>query len=139
MAKTHKAPFAQTPRRWSAVVTQALTDIDDSPGSEKALLGQAHTSDGSILTRLSAIPRATTGSAVVLYLFSTLDDTVFRLLRAKAAAADTVSTTDAPNEIDFGYSEDTPLRLQAGEKLHVGASVALSAGWVFSADVMDYA
>ncbi len=140
MAKTYEAPFAQTWKTWLAVVTGACTDIDSAPDSDCALLGTAHATEGGILTQLTAMPRETTSGVHVLYLFSSIDGgTDWILINAKAAAADTLSTTDAPTVIDFGYSETNPLRLQAGEKLKVGASVALTTGWAFQARVGDMA
>jgi hypothetical protein len=65
--------------------------------------------------------------------------TTQRLLDSELMAAHTVATTTAIPETVFTlYSETTPLRLQAGDRLYVGSQVALAGGIVFRAEFTDF-
>jgi hypothetical protein len=138
MAKTFTAPFAQTPKNTTAVATGAVGTITgDSPTNTVVLLTAG--SDGAILTRLSAIPRATvTASSLVLFTSSD-SGTTKRLIDSALMAAQTIATTTAITSTPFStYSETTPLRLAAGEQLYVGSQVALASGIVFKAEYTDF-
>lgn len=137
MAKTFTAPFAQTPKTATAVVTGAATITNDTPTNTVELLTAG--ADGAILTRLTAIPRATvTASSLVLYISSD-DGTTKRLIDSVLMAAQTVAATTAVAKTVFAdYSEITPLRLAAGDKLYVGSQVALVGGIVFRAEYTDF-
>lgn len=137
MAKTFTAPFAQTPKTATAVCTGAATVANDTPTNTVLLLTAG--ADGAILTRLSAIPRATvTASSLVLYISSD-SGTTKRLIDSELMAAFTVATTTAITETSFAnYSETAPLRLAAGDQLYVGSQVALAGGIVFKAEYMDF-
>jgi hypothetical protein len=138
MAKTFTAPFAQTPKNVTAVATGAVSTITgDSPTNTVVLLTAG--ADGAILTRLSAIPRATvTASSLVLFTSSD-SGTTKRLIDSALMAAQTLATTTAITATTFSnYTETTPLRLQAGEQLYVGSQVALASGIVFKAEYTDF-
>lgn len=138
MAKTFTAPFAQTPMNKTAVVTGAAGSITgDTPTNTVVLLTAG--ADGAILTRLSAIPRATvTASSLVLFTSSD-NGTTKRLIDSALMAAQTVATTTAVASTSFStYTETAPLRLQAGEQLYVGSQVALASGIVFKAEYTDF-
>lgn len=137
MAKTFTAPFAQTPKTATAVATAVATITDDNPSNTILLLTAG--SDGAILTRLTAIPRATvTASSLVLYVSSD-GGTTKRLVDSALMAAATVNTTTAVAVTTFStYTETTPLRLAASDKLYVGTQVALSGGIVFRAECTDF-
>lgn len=138
MAKTFTAPFAQTPQTATAVVTGAAGTITgDSPTNTVELLTAG--ADGAILTRLTAIPRATvTASSLVLWI-SKDGGTTKRMVDSALMAAFTVATTTAVAVTSFStYSETTPLRLAAGDKLYVGSQVALASGIVFRAEYTDF-
>lgn len=138
MAKTFTAPFAQTPMNKTAVVTGAVGSITgDTPTNTVVLLTAG--ADGAILTRLSAIPRATvTASSLVLFTSSD-SGTTKRLIDSVLMAAQTVATTTAIASTSFTtYTETAPLRLQAGEQLYVGSQVALASGIVFKAEYTDF-
>lgn len=137
--------YPQRPFVTQAVVTAANTDIDDSPDANVAelVLPAGAETDGAVITGLTALPRGTS-AATVLYLYESLDNgTTRRLVAAAQAAADTVSTTDAPAPVTFQYqgaaiSASNPLLVPPGSgaakpRFFVGASVALAAGWVFRA------
>lgn len=129
--------FAQAPKTATAVATAANTTLTDSP-DDTVLLFTAG-SAGSVIHKVSAIARAT-NSATVLYLYVSADGgTTQRLVSAVEADAETLSTTDGPSVIDFGYTETAPLVLAAGERLYCAASMALTEGWVFRAEGADFA
>lgn len=138
MAKTFTAPFAQTPKTGTAVATAAVGGIGTDTVTGTVLLATAG-AEGAIVTRLSAIPRATvTASSLVLFL-SKDNGVTQRLIDSELMAAYTLATTTAVPETAFGnVSESTPLRLEAGDQLYVGSQVALAAGIVFKAEWMDY-
>lgn len=138
MAKTFTAPFAQTPRTATAVATAAAGALTtDSPTGVVELLTAG--ADGAILTRLTAMPRATvTASSLVLYLSSD-GGTTKRLIDSALMPAQTISTTAQIASTTVGsYSEIVPLRLGAGDRLYVGSQVALAGGIVFRAEYTDY-
>jgi hypothetical protein len=137
MAKIFTAPFAQTPQTATAVATAAAAITNDTPTNTVELLTAG--ADGAILTRLTAIPRATvTASSLVLFI-SNDTGTTKRLIDSELMAAYTMATTTAVPETAFSnYSETTPLRLAAGDKLYVGSQVALAGGIVFRAEFTNF-
>lgn len=138
MAKTYTAPFAQTPKTATAVATAAVGSLTTDAPSGTVLLMTAG-ADGAILTRLSAMPRNTI-EARGLYLFLSKDSgTTMRLIDSELMGAQTITTTAAIAETTFAnYSETRPLRLEAGDRLYVGSSVALTQGIVFKAEYTDF-
>lgn len=137
MAKTFTAPFAQTPKTATAVCTAAATVGTDAPTGTVLLLTAG--ADGALLTRLWAMPRNTvTATSLLLYL-SNDGGTTQRLIDSELMAAYTMATTTLIPETSFSnYSEGTPLRLAAGDRLYVGAQVALASGIVFRAEYTDF-
>lgn len=137
MPNTFTAPFAQTPKTATAVATTATASIDTTPTNTQLLVTAG--SNGALLTRLWAIPRATV-TATCLYLFISKDSgTTKTLIDSELMGAATVNTTTAIAETSFGnYSESTPFRLQAGDQLYVGGGVTLSNGIVFKAEFTDF-
>ena len=136
MANTFTAPFAQTPKTATAVCT-AVATLTDTPANTQLLVTAG--TDGAILTRLTAIPRApVTASSLVLFL-SKDSGTTQRLIDSELMAAHTVAATTAIPETYFAnYSETSPLRLEAGDRLYVGSQVALAGGIVFRAEFTNY-
>lgn len=136
MTKTFTAPFAQTPKTASAVVVAAAT-LTDAPANTVLLMTAG--ADGAILTRLSAIPRATvTASSLVLFV-SNDGGTTKRLVNSELMAAYTLNATTAIPETAFGaYNEVTPMRLGGGDQLYVGSQVAIAGGIVFNAEYTDF-
>lgn len=136
MTKTFTAPFAQTPMTLSATVT-GVDDLTDSPANT-VLLATADAVEGAMLTKLTAIPRATV-TASSLHLFISKDSgTTKKLLKSKLMGAHTVAATTAIPETDFGYTETLTLRLEAGDELYVGSAVALAGGIVFNSEWTDF-
>ena len=137
MAKTFTAPFAQTPKTASCVVTTASEDLATEPTQTVKLLTAG--ADGALLTRLSAIPRATVGASSLLLWVSLDGGTTKSLIDSALMAAHTVAATTAIPVTAFSrYSEDTPERLQAGAELYVGSAVTLAGGIVFTAEYTDF-
>jgi hypothetical protein len=136
MPLVYTAPFAQTPKTATAVCT-AVATLTDTPSNTVLLVTAG--SDGAILTRLTAIPRATvTASSLVVFL-SKDGGTTQRLLDSELMAAHTVAATTAIPETVFPfYSETAPLRLEAGDRLYVGSQVALAGGIVFRAEFTNF-
>jgi hypothetical protein len=138
MAKTFTAPFAQTVNNSNLVLTTATTGITTDSVANVALLYTAGT-EGSLVTSITAIPRATV-TATVIYLFVSSDNgTTSRLIDSILMPAQTLSTTTAVAQSVFtNYTEDYPLRLKANERLYAAISVALTNGIVIAARGMDY-
>lgn len=138
MSKIFSAPFAQTPRTTTAVCTTATTIVDDNPSNAVALLTAG--ADGAIVTEISVMPRSTaTATALYLFLSKASDNyATKRLISSRVMPAITLSVANAVSVTVFDYTELTPLRLEAGDKLHVGIGVALTQGIVFKAEFTDY-
>ena len=138
MTKTFTAPFAQTPKNATAVTTAACGTITgDTPTNTVLLLTVG--SEGAILTRLWAMPRATVTASSLLLFTSSDSGTTQRLIDSELMAAHTVAATTAIPETSFlNYSETSPLRLQAGEQLYVGNQVAAVSGVVFKAEYTEF-
>lgn len=137
MPMTFTAPFAQTPKTATAVVSAAATVADDNPTNTVELLTAG--ADGALVTRLAAMPRATVTASSLLLFLQKSGQTTKRLIDSELMSAHTVATTTAIPETAFGnVTDSTPLRLEAGDKLFVGSLVALASGIVFAAQWMDY-
>jgi hypothetical protein len=138
MAKTFTAPFAQTPKTATAIVTAAQASLELTTPTNVVLLATIG-AEGAILTRLTAIPRATVGASSLRLWISKTDHTGCILRASALMAAHTVATTTAiPSTVFSQFTEDTPLRLQAGDKLYVGSAVLLAEGIVFNAEYTEF-
>ena len=137
MTITATAAFAQTTKTGSAVCTAAGAVADSTP-TNTVLLGTAG-SDGAILTKLTAIPRATV-TASGLYLFISQDSGTTKLVKETAlmAAYTYATTTDNEPTIFDAITETTPIRLEAGDEIYVSSTVALASGIVFSGEWTDF-
>ena len=148
MAKTFTAPFAQTPQTASAVATTAVSlttsGVEQSTTVTNSVLLCTAGADGSILSGLTAIPRATV-TATALWLWSSTDGGTSKNLVASALMpAYTLAATTENARTVFKHadgtviSESAPLRLAATEKLYVGIGVTLAAGIMFNARYTDF-
>lgn len=137
MAKTFTAPFAQTPKTTSAVVTGAGTITNDTPSNTALLLTAG--ADGALVTRVKAMPRATvTASSLHLYL-STDGGTTMRMIDSALMAAYTqATTTQTPKTAFSDITESAPLRLEANARIYCQSEVALAGGIVFTAEYTDF-
>lgn len=138
MAKIYTAPFAQTVNNSNCVLTTLTGGITNDTPTNAGLVFTAG-AEGSLVTSITAIPRATV-TATVLYLFISSDaGTTMRLIDSILIPAQTLSTTAAVTLSSFtNYTEDYPLRLKANERLYVAISVSLASGVVVEARGMDY-
>lgn len=138
MAKTFTAPFAQTVRTATAVATAAVANLTtDAPTNTVELLTAGP--EGALVSRLTAIPRATVTASSLLLFISKDGGATKRIIGSVLMAAHTVAaTTKIPVTVFDEYSEATPLRLEAGDSLYVGTQVAAASGIVFLAERMEY-
>lgn len=137
MVKTYKAPFAQTPRTATAVVTGADTVNNDTPSNTELL--ETAGAEGALLTKLTAMPRASITDAAMHLFISQDGGTTKRLISSALMEAHTVATTTAiPVTVFSDISEDTPIRLEAGDELYVGSGVAVVSGIVFKSETTDF-
>lgn len=138
MAKTPLAVFAQIPKTATAVVTAATTGLaTDAPTGVVQLMVAG--ADGAILTRLTAIPRATVTASSLLLFISNDGGATMRLIDSELMPIAAISATTAIPETVFGnYTESRPLRLAQNDRLYVGSQVALAGGIVFKAEWADF-
>lgn len=119
-----------------AVTDTANTTYGDSPTNTQVLVTAG--ANGARVTRITSIPRATV-TATMLQLFLSKDSgTTKRLINSKLMSAHTVAVTTAITQTDWGYSDDNPLLLEAGDQLYVGQAVSLSGGISHMAEWGDY-
>jgi len=138
MTKTYVAPFAQTPKTAMAIVTGAQGDLDSTTPTDVVLLATIG-AEGALLTRLTAIPRATVTPSSLRLFISKTDETGCVLRSSALMAAYTVADTTAIPVTTFeAFTESAPLRLEAGDKLYVGSAVALAEGIVFNAEYTEF-
>lgn len=138
MAKTFTAPFAQTLKTSTAVSTLAcVIGAADAPTNTSLVCTAG--ADGALVTKVSSIPRATV-AGTAMYLFISKDSgTTMRLIDSASMLSATVGTSAgvAPT-LFLNISENSPLRLEAGDKLYIGAAVALAAGIVTKCESTDF-
>ena len=139
MAKVFTARFAQTPKEGTAILTAVCSNVSISSTVANTVLLATAGAEGAIVTRISAIPRATVAATSLLLFDSSDTGTNKNLLDSAVMAAHTVAAATAiPVTVFSRYSEDTPMRLQAGERLYAGIGVALAAGIVFNVEWTDF-
>lgn len=146
----YTAVFAQTPRTATAAVTAAVSSLSvDNPTGLTLLVtgaaarvdsgGKTISNGGSIITRLTAMPRGTTLANSLLLYLSNDAGTTLRLIDSETLPSQTFSTSAGINETTFAnYSETRPLRIGASDRLYVGVQAALAAGIVFKAEYSDF-
>ncbi len=139
MTKSFTAAFAKTPRTGTAVVTAAIGSLSTDAPTNTQLLATAGT-DGCVVTKVSAMPRATSGAtSLVLFLVKASAPAIYRLIASEAMGSYAGNTASAvPQAVFSGISETAPMRLEAGDKLYVGTQTAVTSGVVFRAEWTDY-
>ncbi len=146
MALKNTAVFAQSPKTAHAVAANAvpLTGVGSLATAEpiETVKLMAAGPDGALVTRVSLVPRGTV-TAHCAYLFvrrAAQLGTERNLLDAVSVPAKTASATTPPSVMQLGasISEQTPLRLGAGDELYVGISAAQSVGVAFNAEYTDF-
>lgn len=127
----------QTPKSAHAVQSLTANTTYTTTPTNTVLLVTAG-ANGGRLTKLRAIPTATV-TATQLQEFRSLDSGASKKLSNAvlgAPAGYTMAGATAPPIADFGYSDDNPKILAAGEQLYVAAGVTGS--WAFEAEWADY-
>ena len=139
MANTPLPAYVQTQKTGSAVVTTAVTNITTDTPTNLVALGDAAGVNGGLVTKVTAMPRATvTASSLLLYTRKN-NGATYNLVDSELMAAYTLAATTAIPETTFGnISPSTPLRLEAGEQLYVGSQVLLAAGIVFRSEGANF-
>lgn len=139
MANTPLPAYVQFQKTGAAVVTEAATNISTATPTGLVPLGDAAGANGALVTKITAMPRATV-TASSLLLFSSKDNgATFNLIDSELMPAYTLAATTAIPETTFGnVSPDTPIRLEAGERLYVGSQVALAAGIIFRSEGANF-
>lgn len=95
--------------------------------------------NGARLVRLVALPNESTGAVGVMQAYRDVGTAGASkyLFATQTSTNDTVSGTDGPLPLDFGYSDSNPMILQPNERIYVAHS--LSAKVVgFIAEWADY-
>lgn len=137
MANTFTAAFAQAPKIATAVCTLVATINNDTPSNTVLLLTAG--SNGAIVTRLSAIPRASVTATSLLLFLSSDGGTTRRLIDSEVMPVFTANAGLAVPETFFPlYNSETPLRLASGERLYVGIQVARASGIAFRAEFTNF-
>lgn len=138
MAKTNTAPFAQTKKTGVAIATAAKTTYGDAVNA--VLLATAG-AEGSLVRRITAIPRAS-NSASQLQLYRSSDGGVtLTLERTVLMAAATMSTSSVMLPTDLAIDFTKPMSLAGGatpERLYFAIGVALAGGVVATAELEDF-
>jgi hypothetical protein len=142
MAKTFTAPFAQTPKTATALSPATAATISSDTATNTTALMTAG-ADGCIVTNIQVIPRSTvTATAVYLLVQKAATPAVQRLIDSTTVAAQTLAATQTTGVLKTkfsDYSESFPLRLEAGDVLHVGVGTTQAAGTlVFKAEYTDF-
>lgn len=116
----------QTPISACAIYATAQATYPPTTTPTNSQLAFTAGATGARITRITALPQETTGGAGHVQLFRDIGTSGASRywFKTVAFASDTVSSTDPPTELDFGYSEDNPLVLQANERLYFAPSLA---------------
>lgn len=123
MAKTYEAPFAQTPKHASGVVSAANTNLDGTGTIVELLTAGA---DGALIKRLE-FWGTVTSTAKRCNVFISLDGgTTWKLWASGTMTAYTVAntTTQTPVKIVDGDDPDAARTIPANAKLGITVMVA---------------
>jgi len=139
MAITPTAAFAQFPKTLTETVT-AADDITTSTQTNTVLIAQADATNGGILTKVTAIQRAAlvADNRVDLFISKDGGTTQKFLLSALMPTHTPIAVTTEVPVTDFGFTEENPLRLEAGDEIHAGSSTALAGGINFTGEWSDF-
>ncbi len=139
MANTFTAPFIQAQKTGFAVVTAAVSSLTAASPTGVVPLGEAAGVNGALITKITAMPRATVTASSLLLYSSKDNGATLSLVDSELMAAYTLAATTAIPETKFAnVSNEVPLRLMPGERLYVGSQVALAAGIVFRVEGGDF-
>ena len=95
--------------------------------------------NGSRITRIRSMPRATvTATNLLLFVNAAPSNTSLLLIDSALMSANTLATTTAVPKTDWGYSDSTPLYIQANCGVYVATQVALANGIITEVEWADY-
>ena len=114
----------QTPQTASVALGATANTVLTAPTNTTLLMTAG--ANGGRLTRLEALASATQAATQVQVYRSVDGGTTKTLIRAKALAGYSLTTTSDVPVLDFGYSDDGPLILAASEKLYVASAAAVT-------------
>lgn len=121
----------QTPLSRTAVATTADVAFN-APVNVQTLVDDSTNTNGVRLNALYAITRATLAANLNCLIYKKVS-TTYTLIDSALLATVTPSATVANGKIDFGYSEDNPLTLEAGVGLAVAIGTTIANGVTFVA------
>lgn len=125
----------QTPKSGAVGVATANTTFTTSPTNTGLLV--TFGANGGRLTSLKATPLETvTANNLQAYRDIATAGVSKYLFNAQTGGSDTVSGTDGPATVDFGYSDDNPLIGMALERIYVATGISKS--YNFTAEWADY-
>lgn len=125
-------PFSKT-----GIATAAEVAFHNPTAMQPVFL-EASNVNGVRLTRVELLPRAALGGATVANLYKKVS-TVYTLIRSVLMADNgTPGAAVSPGLTDFGYSDYSPLVLEAGEGLAFSIGRAVANGVVCRAEGMAY-
>lgn len=125
----------QTPKSNAVGVATANTNFTTSPTNTAELIVAG--ASGARVTRVAAVPlENVTANNLQLYRDKDGSGTLKYLFKTALGGSDTVSGTDVPTEIDFGFSDDNPMILEGGEKVYCATGISKS--YNFIAEWADY-
>lgn len=132
MARTYNSLLTpQKPIGLTAVATAANVTYTDAPTNTVELLPAngntiaVNCPDGMRLTRITMLLRASAAAALEGQLYvSEAAGTVKRFITSKLIAITTLAANVDQVEVDFGFSDGSPLILEAGERLWFAISQA---------------
>jgi len=118
----------QTPLALTAVVATANTNYTDTPTNAVQFLqadgATGVPARGARLTKVTALARATPTATELQLFVANAAGSVKRFVKSVLMPAYTVAQTTRQTEADFGFSDTTPLILQAGEQLWLATGVS---------------
>ena len=125
----------QTPRSNAVGVATANTTLTTGPTNTGLLV--TFGANGGRLTRLTAIPLETvTANNLQAYRDIGTAGVSKYLFSCQTGGSDTVSGTDGPATVDFGYSDSNPLIGQPNERIYVATGITKA--YNFVAEWADY-
>lgn len=126
----------QTPKSAAANIATAQATFPPTTTPSNTVLVVTAGTNGGRLTRLIAVPQESVTANNVQAYRSTNSGTSKWFFASVTGGSDTVSATDGPTVLDFGYSEDNPLILAGGEQIYCATGIAKS--YNFIAEWADY-
>lgn len=129
--------FANTPRNEAGVATAALTNLNTDTPTGPVLIYTATVATN--ITRITVQPRTSVISATSAYLYVSKNGTTMRQKDSVTLGTQTINGSSAVVKATYSdYTEQTPLRLAAGESLWGGLGVAQAGGVVWNIEAADF-